>query len=83
MGRNRAITNDPAFVSAIERAYLRQLSDLAVGTKLTKKDVHSELMDRSIYKADPTQGGLRYKKLTSSAELEARLLKALSKRLGE
>ena len=81
MSRNRAVTNDPAFVSAIERAYLRELSDLALGAELTMKDVHSELMDRSIYKADPTHGGLRYKKLTGSAELEARLLKALSKRL--
>ena len=76
------MTDDQAFASAIERAYLHELSDLAVGAELTKKDVHSELMDRSIYKADPTRGGLRYKKLTGSAELEARLLKALSKRLG-
>ena len=81
MGTNRTLSDDQAFASAIERAYLRELSDLAVGAQAQKKDVHSELLDRSIYKADPTHGGLRYKKLTGSVELEARLLKALSKRL--
>lgn len=74
------MTTDPAFVTAIERAYLSVLRELEP-TGESEPNLHREILDRAIYRADPTHGGLRYKALPDVEELEARLARALSHHL--
>jgi hypothetical protein len=56
------------------------------GTSLTPDAdlgaVHTDLLASAMYAADRTNGGLRFKRLPGRAELEARLLRALSARAG-
>jgi hypothetical protein len=65
----------------VEKAYLAELAKLAPGTLGAGLTLHSEILERAIYKADPSNGGLRFKKLSGALELEARLQRALSRRL--
>lgn len=73
--------DDPAFASAIERAYLGQLSKMDIDESLAELAVHADLMERAIFRADPTNGGLRFKELSNRDELESRLQRALSRRM--
>ena len=58
---------DPGFVTAVEAAYL---AEVRRGT-----GVHEDALAGAIHRADPTNGGLRYRALdaTVRAELAARL----------
>lgn len=73
--------DDPAFASAIERAYLGELSKVDIDHSLAELAVHADLMERAIFRADPTNGGLRFKELSNRDELESRLQRALSRRM--
>jgi hypothetical protein len=75
------MTDDPSFTSAVERAYLAELAKLEPGSLDAELTLHAEVLERAIYKADPTNGGLRFKKLHGADELEARLHRTLSRRL--
>ena len=75
------MTTDPGFATAVERAYLSILRELEPSTE-SEPNLHREILDRAIYSADPTHGGLRYKELADLEELEARLARALSNHLG-
>jgi hypothetical protein len=75
------MNDDPAFASAIEKAYLDELSKMDIDRNLAELALHGDLMERAVYRADPTNGGLRFKRLPNADELEARLLRALSRRL--
>jgi uncharacterized NAD(P)/FAD-binding protein YdhS len=79
--RSQSTNSDPAFASAVEHAYLRELSRLAVEPDSDLGAIHKEFLARAIYAADRTNGGLRFKKLDERSELEARLLRALSLRV--
>jgi len=72
--------SDPAFARAIERAYLRELKRTKLGPDADLGATHNDLLATAIYAADRTNGGLRLKRLPDRAELEARLLRALSTR---
>lgn len=77
----REAASDPAFASAVERAYLRELARLRVGKSLNLGATHKDLLASAIYGADRSNGGLRFKRLGERSELEARLMRALSSRL--
>ena len=72
---------DPAFASAVERSYLRKLSSRDFNPSSDLGAMHKELLASAVYAADRTNGGLRFKKLDGRAELEARLMRALSLRV--
>jgi hypothetical protein len=79
-------SSDPAFASAVERAYLRELKRLNVGPDLLGPDLdlgamHKDLLARALYAADRTNGGLRFKRLDERSELEARVMRALALRV--
>jgi hypothetical protein len=78
-GRN----TDPGFASAIERAYLRELKKLRLGPDSDLGGVHKDLLASAIYAADRTNGGLRFKRLDERSELEARLMRALVRRVDQ
>jgi hypothetical protein len=71
---------DPAFASAVERAYLRGLSRIELEADADLDVTHDELLAEAIYAADRTNGGLRFKRLDEGDELTARLRRALSRR---
>jgi len=73
-----AQSTDPAFARAIERAYLRELKRTKLAPDADLGAVHADLLSTAIYAADRTNGGLRFKRLPDRAELESRLLRALS-----
>lgn len=77
----REAKSDPGFASAIERAYLRELSKLTIQDDLDLGATHKELFASALYAADRTNAGLRFKRLGEAAELEARLMRALSLRV--
>jgi hypothetical protein len=81
MTRKREVTDDRSLASAVEKAYLAELAKLEPGTPGAELTLHSEILERAIYKADRSNGGLRFKKLSGALELEARLQRALSRRL--
>jgi hypothetical protein len=76
-GRN----TDPGFATAVERAYVRELKKLKLGSDADLGAVHTDLLASAIYAADRTNGGLRFKRLNERTELEARLMRALSLRV--
>ena len=71
---------DPAFASAIERAYLAALKRRREEGTLegSNEKLHKELLEDALYAADRTGAGLRFARLEGSAELEERLLRALT-----
>jgi hypothetical protein len=71
---------DPSFASAVERAYLRELSTMRLEPDVDLDAIHEELLARAIYAADRTNGGLRFKRLDEAAGLRARLRRVLSVR---
>jgi uncharacterized NAD(P)/FAD-binding protein YdhS len=70
--------SDPAFASAVERAYLRELSEQQLDPSSDLAAIHRELLAGALYAADRTNGGLRFKKLAEAPELEARMRRALA-----
>lgn len=72
---------DPAFSSAVEAAYLAALAVTKADTQESAEKLHAELLEHAIYKADPTNGGLRFKRLANGLELEHRLMRVLMDRL--
>lgn len=79
--RRRAGGPDPSFASAIERAYLRELQAANLGPVDDLDATHQEFLASAVYAADRTNGGLRFKKLDNSDELEGRLRRALALRV--
>lgn len=77
----QALSEDPAFISAVEKAYLAELETLDPSSVRTQLTLHSEILERAVYKADRTNGGIRFKRSSGAQELEARLLRALSRQL--
>lgn len=69
---------DPAFASAVERSYLRELARTTLETEDDLDAIHADLLAGAIYAADRTNGGLRFKRLDGADELDARLRRALS-----
>lgn len=78
----RRSTHDPGFATALERAYLRELSKTVPGPDADLDAVHEDLLARAIYAADRTNGGSRLKRLDGADELRVRLRHALSLRAG-
>jgi hypothetical protein len=68
-------STDPAFVGAIEARYLAEARRLRATS--IARDVHEAALATAIYRADPTNGGLRYRALDAAvrAELNDRLLR--------
>ena len=81
MTRPKGPLDDPGFASAIEKAYLVEVAKLEPGSTKAELTTHSEILEQAIYKADRRGGGLRFKRLVGTEELEARLLRALTWRL--
>lgn len=73
--------SDPAFASAVEHAYLREMAKRTLEPESDLGTLHKELLARAVYAADRTNGGLRLKRLDERSELEARLMRALSLRV--
>ena len=73
---------DTGFATALERAYLRQLSRTELDADADLDAVHEDLLARAIYDADRTNGGLRLRRLEEADELRARLRRALTIRAG-
>jgi hypothetical protein len=73
------VVADPAFKSAVERAYLAALKRRREEGNFdgSNEKLHAELMEEALYAADRTGAGLRFKQLEGSAELEERLMRAL------
>jgi hypothetical protein len=74
------VRDDPAFKSAIERAYLAALKRRRDEGNLdgSNEKLHAELMEEALYAADRTAAGLRFARLEGSGELEERLMRALT-----
>jgi hypothetical protein len=72
--------SDPGFATAVERAYLRELKKRTIAADADLGAVHKEVLASALHAADRTNGGLRFKRLSERAELEARLMRALVKR---
>ncbi|MCA1837968.1 MAG: hypothetical protein LC674_04180 [Actinobacteria bacterium] len=70
-------SSDPAFASAVEHAYLRELKGVGLEPSPDLNSVHSELLAQALRAADPTNGGLRLRKLENASELEDRLRRSL------
>ena len=66
-------STDPALVGAIERRYLAEVRRLRPVSMAS--DVHEAALATAIHRADPTNGGLRYRALDPAirAELDDRL----------
>lgn len=82
-------TYDPAFASAVERRYLAELERrLAAGFTIDATDgptlleLHQELMEHSIFRANRSAGGLKFRVLADRDELSERLLLTLKRRVG-
>ena len=79
-------SSDPAFATAVERAYLRAMKRRKVGPDMLGPEldlgaIHKDLLAGAIYAADRTNGGLRFKRLDERLELEARVMRALALRV--
>jgi hypothetical protein len=72
---------DPGFARAVERAYLRELSKLTLEPDADLAAMHKQFLASAIYAADRTNGGIRFKHLADSLELQSRLMRALTKRI--
>ena len=72
---------DAAFVTAIERRYLAEVGRLAENG-LPALDAHNACLATAIHRADPTNGGLRFRGLDEHLreELESRLRRAYNRR---
>jgi uncharacterized NAD(P)/FAD-binding protein YdhS len=81
--RPDASGSDPAFASAVERAYLRALRKAKIGLDSNVGQIHKDLLADALYAADRTNGGLRFKRLSNRAELESRLVRALAQHAAE
>jgi hypothetical protein len=64
----------------VERAYLAVLKRRRDAGNLegSNEKLHTELLEEALYAADRTGAGLRFKQLEGSAELEERLMRALT-----
>ncbi len=74
--------NDPEFASAVEKAYIRRLDGEQRGPR-SFLAVHQGLLDQAIHDADPTNGGLRFKRLDNRNDLDRRLYETLTRHLSQ